>query len=79
MVFPAFCTETIGTDVAVQGGVRIATDIARAIKSWDVIGVFKVGVIVYFFSVFLDVLEVFAEFLNIPLKLPKQKQAPAFI
>ncbi len=79
MVFPAFCAETIGTDVAVQSDVRSATDITRAIKSWDVVGVFKVGVIAYFFFVFLGVLEIFAEFFDVPLKLPEEKQAPAFI
>lgn len=79
MIFPALCAVAVRTNVAVQGSVRCAADITRAVEGLDFIGVFIVGIVAYFISVLLGVLEIFAELFDVPFELPQQKQAPSLI
>ena len=60
MIFPALCAITVLTNVAIQGSVRSAADITRAVKGLDFIGVFIVGIVAYFISVLFGVLKIFA-------------------
>lgn len=79
MVFPALCAVTVLADVTVQSDVRDATNITRTRKSLHLAGVFIIGIVAYFTSVLLSVLEIFAELFYVPLELPQQQQAPALI